>query len=49
MTAKPCAELSDRFPKFCASLSNGHDRCREGFCWLTPVEEPAEVQQELPL
>lgn len=27
-----CWEINGRWPKFCASLANGHGRCRKGTC-----------------
>lgn len=40
MTAQPCWEISERFPKFCASLANGTGRCRKGECGaLDPPDE----------
>jgi hypothetical protein len=31
---RPCWEVSDRWPTFCASLANGRGRCRKGTCLL---------------
>jgi hypothetical protein len=30
----PCWEVSERWPRFCASLANGRKRCRKGTCFL---------------
>jgi len=37
--AKPCWEINPRFPKFCASLSNGHGRCRKGTCYIIATQQ----------
>lgn len=38
-TTTPCWEPVPRFPKFCASLANGHGRCRKGRCFVVDQVE----------
>lgn len=38
---RPCWEIAECWPKFCARLSNGRGRCRKGTCSVV------EAQQEL--
>jgi hypothetical protein len=35
VTDRPCWEIR---PKFCASLSNGHGRCKKGTCFVIDVK-----------
>jgi len=36
---KPCWEVDERWPKFCASLANGRKRCKKGACFLVEQEK----------
>ena len=36
---RPCWALVERFPKFCASLANGHGRCRKGTCFVLEARQ----------
>ena len=48
MSDKPCWEITERWPKFCASLANGHGRCRKGTCRFldsrTSNEKPIQLE-----
>lgn len=46
----PCWEVDEQWPKFCASLSNGRGRCRNGTCFLMEARlaerQPSLFDQE---
>lgn len=39
----PCWEVSERWPKFCASLANGRKRCRKGTCYLVEIRRSRDT------
>jgi hypothetical protein len=53
--SQPCWELDPKAPRFCASLANGHGRCRKGTCVVLErrrseaLDELARLSKDLPL
>lgn len=43
---RPCWEITARWPKFCASLANGHGRCRKGTCFAVESRQASLFDQE---
>lgn len=43
---RPCWEINKRWPKFCASLSNGHGRCRKGTCYVLQARQSSLFDRE---
>lgn len=43
---RPCWEITERWPKFCARLANGHGRCRKGTCVVVEARQASLFDQE---